>query len=179
MFADDRNTHGVLIDPMPLHCPRGRNKSKRNAKSYLEESDTTTTTCTHQQPADVMTPFAPEMSSAALHIPSQMTQGDPHILAFQLSAHLSFQTPLDVQAIPLLPIFHCTPMQVPPPPQPFGFWPALQQQAPAPSWNAVMLPNAYEVVVTPAKVQKCYGCGNDFSRVYQKPPVNIIIKQQC
>ena len=124
---------------------------------------------TLQQP-DVVTPMAPQMSSAAPQILSQMLpqytllQGSPCILAPLPSAHLPFQTPLGIQQLqvtPSSPISHCIAMQVPPPVPPIG--PALLQQAPAPSWNAGMSPNAYEVVVTPAKVQKWYGCGNDFS----------------
>ena len=127
--------------------------------------------------------MAPQMSSAAPQIPSQMLpqytllQGSPCILAPQPSAHLPFQTPLGIQQLqvtPSSPISHCIAMQVPPPVPPIG--PALLQQAPAPSWNAGMSPNAYEVVVTPAKVQKWYGCGNDFSPMYKTPPTNIVIK---
>ena len=30
--------------------------------------------------------------------------------------------------------------------------------------------------MAPAKVQKCCGCGNDFSPMYKTPPTNIVIK---
>ena len=98
MFADDNEKYGLLIDPQSSHRPSGRKKSKRNPKKYLEKSETNTTP-TLQQP-DVVTPMAPQMSSAALQIPSQMLpqytllQGSPRILAPQLSVHLPFQTPL-------------------------------------------------------------------------------------
>ena len=88
-----------------------------------------------------------------------------------------FRSPLGIQQLPVTPsppISHCTPMQVPPLVPPIG--PALPQQAPAPSRNAGMSPNAYEVVVTPTRVQKYYGCGNDFSPKYKTLPTNIIIK---
>ena len=181
MFADDNEQHDLLIDPQSSHHPGGRKKSKRNPKKYLEKSETNTTP-TLQQP-DVVTPMAPQMSSAALQLPSQMLpqntllQGSPRILAPQLSARVPFQTPLGIQPLQVTPspqIYHRIPMQVPPPVPPIGT--ALPQQAPAPSWNAGMSPNAYEVVATPAKVQKCYGCGNDFSPMYKTPPTNIVIK---
>ena len=70
MFADDNEKHGLLIDPQSSHRPSGGKKSKRNPKKYLEKSETNTTP-TSQQP-DVVTPIAPQMSSAALQIPSQM-----------------------------------------------------------------------------------------------------------
>ena len=127
--------------------------------------------------------MAPQMSSAALQIPSPMLpqyilpQGSPCILAPQLPVNLPFQIPLGIQQLPvtpLPPISHRTPMQVPPLVPPIG--PALPQSAPAPSWNAGMSPNAYEVVVTPTRVQKYYGCGNDFYPKYKTLPTNIIIK---
>ena len=169
MFADDNEKHGLLIDPQSSHRPSGRKKSKRNPKKYLEKSETNTTPTLQQ--SDVVTPMVPRMSSAELRISSQMLpqytliRGSPRILAPQLSAHLPFQTPLGIQQLqvtPSPPISHRIPMHVSPPVPPIGL--ALPQQAPAPSWNAGMSPNAYEVVVTPAKVQKCYGCGNDLFR---------------
>ena len=128
--------------------------------------------------------MAPQMSSAALQIPSPMLpqyilpQGSPRILAPQLPVNLPFQIPpwhTTASSNTLASNFcHCTPMQVPPLVPPIE--PALPQQAPAPSWNAGMSPNAYEVVVTPTRVQKYYGCGNDFSPKYKTLPTNIIIK---
>ena len=135
MFADNEK-HSLLIDPQSSHRPSGRKKSKRNPKKYLVKSETNTTP-TLQQP-DVVTPMAPQMSSAALQIPSQMLpqytllQGSPRILAPQLSAHLPFQTPLGIQQLqPSPPISHRIPMQVPPPVPPIGL--ALPQQTPAPA----------------------------------------------
>ena len=42
--------------------------------------------------------------------------------------------------------------------------------------SAGMSPNAYEVVLTPTKVKKCYGCGCDFADKYRSSPSNLIIK---
>ncbi|PFX17548.1 hypothetical protein AWC38_SpisGene18123 [Stylophora pistillata] len=151
MFADDNEQYGLLIDPQSSHHPGGRKKSKRNSKKYLAKSEINSTP-TLQQP-NVVTPMAPQMSSAALQLPSPMLpqntliQGSPRILAPQLSARVPFQTPLCIQPLQVTPspqIYHRIPMQVPPPVPPIGT--ALPQQAPAPSWNAGMPPNAYEVV---------------------------------
>ena len=90
--------NGLLIDPQSSHRSSGRKRSKRNPKKYIEKSETNITP-TLQQP-DVVTPMTPQMSTAALQIPSQMLpqytllQGFPRILAPQLSAHLPFQTPM-------------------------------------------------------------------------------------
>ena len=130
----------------------------------------TNTIPTLQQP-DVVTSMAPQMSSAALQIPSQMLpQGSPRILAPQLPVNLPFQIPPWHTTAPsntLASNFSSYTHAV---------GPALPQQAPAPSWNAGMSPNAYEVVVTPTRVQRYYGCGNDFSPKYKTLPTNIIIK---
>ena len=135
----------------------------------------TNTIPTLQQP-DVVTSMVPQMSSAALQIPSQMLaqytlpQGSPRILAPQLPVNLPFQIPpwhTTASSNTLASNFSSYTHAV---------GPALPQQAPAPSWNAGMSPNAYEVVVTPTRAQKYYGCGNDFSPKYKTLPTNIIIK---
>ena len=71
MFADDNKEHGLLIDPQSSHCPSGgKNKTKRNPRKYLRKSETNTAP-TLLQP-DVVTSTAPQASSAALQLPSQM-----------------------------------------------------------------------------------------------------------
>ena len=153
MFADYNEKNGLLIDPQSSHRSSGRKRSKWSPKKYIEKSEANITP-TLQQP-DVVTPMAPQMSTAALQIPSQMLpqytllQGFPRILAPQLSAHLPFQTPYGIQQLPVTPsppISHPIPMQVPLPVPPIG--PALPQQAPSPSWNGGMSSSACEVVVT-------------------------------
>ena len=69
MFADNNEKNGLLIDPQSSHRSNGRKRSKRNPKKYIEKSETNITP-TLQQP-DVVTPMAPQMSTAALQIPSK------------------------------------------------------------------------------------------------------------
>ena len=69
MFADYNEKNGLLIDPQSSHRSSGRKRSKWSPKKYIEKSEANITP-TLQQP-DVVTPMAPQMSTAALQIPSK------------------------------------------------------------------------------------------------------------
>ena len=43
-------------------------------------------------------------------------------------------------------------------------------------WHSGMSPGRYELVLLPANVVKCYGCGQKFAQKYRSSPYNIIIK---
>lgn len=43
-------------------------------------------------------------------------------------------------------------------------------------WHSGMSPNQYEIIVLPAAVKKCYGCGNAFVSKFRKSPHNLIVK---
>ena len=65
--------------------------------------------------------------------------------------------------------------------QPFVNTPgAVSMAAPfpasSPQWQPWMSPYPYEVVLLQNKVQKCYGCGNNFVDKYRATPFNLIIK---
>ena len=48
--------------------------------------------------------------------------------------------------------------------------------AAASQWQPWMSPYAYEVVLLPNIVQKCYGCGSNFVAKYRSSPYNLVIK---
>ena len=39
-----------------------------------------------------------------------------------------------------------------------------------------MSPHQYEIVLLPATVKKCYGCGSDFVQKYRNAPFNLVVK---
>ena len=43
-------------------------------------------------------------------------------------------------------------------------------------WQPWMSPYAYEVVLLPNIVKKCYGCGSNFVEKYRSSPHNLVIK---
>ena len=45
-------------------------------------------------------------------------------------------------------------------------------------WHSGLSPHPYEVVLLPANVTKCYGCGNEFTEKYKAPPHNVVIRHR-
>ncbi len=43
-------------------------------------------------------------------------------------------------------------------------------------WHSGMSPFAYEIMLFPVGVSKCYGCGKSFADKYKQPPHNLIIR---
>ena len=81
-----------------------------------------------------------------------------------------------IQAFPQTPAYPQPPFPQPPLQQqsfPQSPMPCAGLQTP---WNSSMSPSIYELVITPPKVRKRYGCGNDLGDKYKTPPCNIILK---
>lgn len=189
------NNNGHLIDQKSSYQPKNRKASATRKKSQtqiLQPAPSRNNFPSDPPAAQDSFAFDPQYSSIpcppSSHSANQTTYA-PQTAFLNMSQPAVSQNP----NTPIQP----SPMTFGPQPSPGFYTPnngpqnkqvpafvapqaASSMAAPYPAvaaqWQPWMSPYAYEVVLLPTMVKKCYGCGNNFVERYRSPPHNLVVK---
>jgi hypothetical protein len=184
---------GRKVDPKSTHRPPAEKKTQSQKtknqvppKKQSQNGSTTavvlppTTSAAVTIPRQTAIPMQKQMQpQIQLRIQPQQLQMQPQIQLHIRPQQLQIQPQIQFQRQPQIHQPQIQP-QMQPQRQPHiqqQILPAsIGQQQSSQQWHSGMSPNAYEFVLMPLNVKKCYGCGGSFVDKYRTSPHNVIIK---
>lgn len=173
---------GRKVDPNSSHRPPSQKKKQSKKDSANKKKIPTKQPVSSNYATQSVTPASAPLPERTTHIGSanhinarpKGSLQTPQLLPFALQQH-EIARETNVFGLPM--------MSFPAPqPNPTQTMDRSSQMLPAfmsqqePPWHSGMSPNAYEFILMPSKVKKCYGCGSNFVNKYRTAPHNIIIK---